>query len=234
MEIRIFDEFYLYIVGSRIFGTKRNDFVHGQMEVVFQWIPMTWAATAHLATLVEPFPSTDDLHWDFFHIAYPVLDGWLLFYGFSPMVAVVVVRNLRKIPARPVMRNRWLLIAKGGNSIEEDTLMMIRWPTVFEHCPKSRIQYFERREPRLHFEWKWSILASFWKPEACGQTVLPERPPLLIGQKLVENAKLQMRHILRWQSSGSSTKFSSRMMICLLGIWHRPQSRHYWRVTKEV
>ena len=117
---------------------KRNDFVHGQMEVVFQWIPMTWAATAHLATLVEPFPSTDDLHWDFFHIAYPVLDGWLLFYGFSPMVAVVVVRNLRKIPARPVMRNRWLLIAKGGNSKEEDTLMMIRWPTVFEHYPKSQ------------------------------------------------------------------------------------------------
>ena len=32
---------------------------------------------------------------------------------------------------------------------------------------------------------KWSILASFWKPKACGQTVLPE------GQKLVENAKIQ-------------------------------------------
>ena len=68
-----------------------------------------------------------------------------------------------------------------GNSIEEDTLMMIRWPTVFEHCPKSRIQYFERREPRLHFEWKWSILASFWKPEACGQTVLQESPPPLFN-----------------------------------------------------
>ena len=30
-------------------------------------------------------------------------------------------------------------------------------------------------------------MASFWKPEACGQTVL-------IGQKLVENDKIQMRH----------------------------------------
>ena len=36
----------------------------------------------------------------------------------------------------------------------------------------------------------WSILASFWKPEACGQTVLPDRS-ILIGQKLVENAKIE-------------------------------------------
>ena len=36
----------------------------------------------------------------------------------------------------------------------------------------------------------------FLKPEACGQTVLPDRS-VLLGQKLVENAKLpktQMRH----------------------------------------
>ena len=33
-------------------------------------------------------------------------------------------------------------------------------------------------------------LKSFWKPEACGQTVLPDRS-VLIGQKLVENAKIQ-------------------------------------------
>ena len=32
-------------------------------------------------------------------------------------------------------------------------------------------------------------MASFWKPEACGQTVLPDRS-VLIGQKLVENAKI--------------------------------------------
>ena len=37
---------------------------------------------------------------------------------------------------------------------------------------------------------KWSILASFWKPEACGQTVLPDRS-VLIGQKLVENAEIK-------------------------------------------
>ena len=33
----------------------------------------------------------------------------------------------------------------------------------------------------------------FKKPEACGQTVLPDRS-VLIGQTLVENAKIQMRH----------------------------------------
>ena len=37
---------------------------------------------------------------------------------------------------------------------------------------------------------KSSILASFWKTEACGQAVLPDRS-VLIGQKLVENAKIK-------------------------------------------
>ena len=33
-------------------------------------------------------------------------------------------------------------------------------------------------------------MANFWKPDACGQTVLPDRS-VLIGQTLVENAKSQ-------------------------------------------
>ena len=33
-------------------------------------------------------------------------------------------------------------------------------------------------------------LAIFWKPEACGQTVLPDMS-ILLGQKLVKNAKFQ-------------------------------------------
>ena len=100
--------------------------LHGQMEVVFQWILplaaflkyMTWAATAHLATLIEPFPCSD-LHWDFFHIAYPVLDGWLLFYGFSRCCCygcsgVVVVRNLRKIPATTSHAKQMATHSKSG------------------------------------------------------------------------------------------------------------------------
>ena len=70
--------------------------------------------------------------------------------------------------------------------------------TVFENHRKSLIQHCERSELHLHFEWtkvnwkwqKWSILASFWKLEACGHTVLPDRS-ILMGQKLAENAKLQ-------------------------------------------
>ena len=41
-------------------------------------------------------------------------------------------------------------------------------------------------------------LASFWKREACGQTVLPDRS-ILVGQKLVENAKIEK---LNWDILG--------------------------------
>ena len=72
---------------------------------------------------------------------------------------------------------------------------------MFENHRKRLIQHCERSELRLHFKWtkvyqkcqKGSILARFCKPEACGQIVLPDRS-FLIGQKLVENAKIQMRH----------------------------------------
>ncbi len=36
---------------------------------------------------------------------------------------------------------------------------------------------------------KWSNLASFWTPKACGQAELPDRS-VLIGQKLVENGNI--------------------------------------------
>ena len=68
--------------------------------------------------------------------------------------------------------------------------------TVFENHRKSLIHHCELSELRLHFEWtkvdskcqNWSILASFWKTEACGQTVLTDRS-VLIGQNLGENVK---------------------------------------------
>ena len=37
---------------------------------------------------------------------------------------------------------------------------------------------------------KMVYFGAFWKPEACGQTVLPDRS-VLIRQKLVESAKIQ-------------------------------------------
>ena len=68
---------------------------------------------------------------------------------------------------------------------------------VFETHRKSLIQR-KRSELRLHFEWtkvswkcqKWFILVSEWKPEACSQTVLPDRS-VLKRQKLVGNDKIQ-------------------------------------------
>ena len=65
---------------------------------------------------------------------------------------------------------------------------------MFENHRKSLIQHCERSEFSLHFEWKkdakkWSILATFEKPETCSLTVLPDRPTFT-GQKLEENAKM--------------------------------------------
>ena len=48
-----------------------------------------------------------------------------------------------------------------------------------------------------------------WKPDICSQTVLPDRL-LLIGQKLVENAKInQIRYFLKVISN-----FSLRKHLC--------------------
>ena len=58
---------------------------------------------------------------------------------------------------------------------------------MFENRPKSPIQHYVYifSIQKLIKSAKKAIFASFWKPEACGQTVLP----ILIGQKFVENIK---------------------------------------------
>ena len=68
---------------------------------------------------------------------------------------------------------------------------------MFENHRKSLILHGERSELRLHFEWpkmpnakNVSLWRVFEKPEACCQTVLPDRS-VLIGQNLVENDKIQ-------------------------------------------
>ena len=78
-------------------------------------------------------------------------------------------------------------------------LLIADWTgMVFENHRQSLIQHCEQSDilsgqKLIKNAKKKSILASFWKPEACGQTVLPDRS-VLIGQKSVENAKIQMRH----------------------------------------
>ena len=70
---------------------------------------------------------------------------------------------------------------------------------MFENYRKSRILHCERSElPTFTFQVIKSALkmrkivnlASFKKRESSGQTVLPDRS-ILIGQKLLENAKIQ-------------------------------------------
>ena len=67
---------------------------------------------------------------------------------------------------------------------------------VFENHRKSLIQHCERSELHLHFELKMLKmvnLASFWKTEAFGQTVLPDMS-IFNEQKLFKNANIQIRH----------------------------------------
>ena len=63
--------------------------------------------------------------------------------------------------------------------------------TLFENHKKSLIQRFASKASYLYIlSENWSTLASFWKPEACGETELPDMS-VLIGQKLVENTKIE-------------------------------------------
>ena len=61
------------------------------------------------------------------------------------------------------------------------------------------------------------ILASFWKPEDCGQTVLPDRS-FLIEQKLMKNAKFRMRHF---------ESFSNN-------VFYWPIENHYLKMSSTV
>ena len=81
--------------------------------------------------------------------------------------------------------------------------------TVFENHRKSLIQHCESEWTKVLLKCqKWSILASFWKSETCGQTVLPDTS-ILKGQKndgKCQNSKTQMRHIGWFSNSVSCTR----------------------------
>ena len=66
--------------------------------------------------------------------------------------------------------------------------------TMFENHRKSLIHTCERSELRLHIDEQTFIKnaknGQFWKPDAWGQTVIPECS-ILTGQKLIENAKIR-------------------------------------------
>ena len=103
------------------------------------------------------------------------------------------MRKSKKIPAG---WNCAYLVLRDTCDAEPHISLFLYWCmlTVFENHRKSLIAseasyvYILSGQKLIQKCRKWSILASFIKPEACGQTVLPERS-VLIGQKFMENAK---------------------------------------------
>ena len=68
-------------------------------------------------------------------------------------------------------------------------------------------------------------LASFWKSEACGQTVLQCNQLLLIGQKFVENAKIEkLKCDIFWW-------FSNNVLCIVAHTSSRPQKINIIRAT---
>ena len=76
--------------------------------------------------------------------------------------------------------------AKLGRAAQHTQCLKVTEKVAFNIASEASYVYILSRQKFMKNAPKWSILASFWKPEACGQTVLPDRS-ILIGQKLVEN-----------------------------------------------
>ena len=55
-------------------------------------------------------------------------------------------------------------------------------------------------------------MASFWKPEACGQSVLPDRS-VLIGPKLVENAKIKCDILSNFQTMCKTCRIAKQRQL---------------------
>ena len=94
----------------------------------------------------------------------------------------------------------------------------------YQHCERSELRlHFVRTKVPKKYQ-KWSILGSFWKAEACGQTVLAVRTK--IGGKC-KNWKTQMWHF-DWFSNTVSLKMSHFTKLSEL------KNRHFWRFTNTV
>ena len=97
--------------------------------------------------------------------------------------------------------------------------------TVFENYRKSRIQHCERRELRLHFEWtkvnKKLAKYHFWKPEACGQTVFPDKS-IHYNKKdrKCQSWKIELRHYERFSSTVCINIISLKTILSLGGTAH--------------
>ncbi len=112
--------------------------------------------------------------------------------GFSaPVVTVYWVIIGLDIFFRP--NTEWCLITTLTRGLGNTECLKITEKVWFKITSEVSYVYILNGQKFIKKCRKWSNVASFWKPAACGQTVLPDRS-VLIGQNLVENVKIQMRH----------------------------------------
>ena len=78
----------------------------------------------------------------------------------------------------------------------KQTVSIGTWSTLFENHRKSLNQHCERSELRLQ-KFNRNAKNVFWKPGACGQTVLPDRS-ILIGQNWWKMPKLKNSNETFW------------------------------------
>ena len=69
------------------------------------------------------------------------------------------------------------------------TLFKNHRKSLIQHCERSELVYILSGQNLIKNAKNAPFWRAFRKPEASGQTVLPDRS-VLIGQKLVENAKI--------------------------------------------
>ena len=132
-----------------------------------------------------------------------------------------------------------LLLSKNGH--HSFCLSLIH----FEFCFCQKKSHSTLRAKRATFTFgvdtscpKLSILASFWKPKACDQTVLPDRS-VLIGEKLVGNTK--MRHFESFLNSVyfcycivanlKEPSLSSKLSWDAFDLWMVALVIWWWRIS---
>ena len=114
----------------------------------------------------------------------------------------IIAKKLWSIASKPGRAIRQYLRAHPGYPVNRNLAFQIK-PS------PQKVKQFLVDKSSLKRQ-KWSILANFWKPEACGQTVLPDRS-VLIGQKLVENVKIQMRTLAIHNKNRMARNFEMRL-----------------------
>ena len=175
--------------------------------------------------------STNVQAWDIFKLASPWVVHQITQLQYSkttwnmlPFPAASNRSNVSAVKPKPakIIRENLIRILTAWTRIERHATKFF---TVFESRQKSRIQYCERSELRLHFKYQKFIesakngqFGNFLKNWSYLKTVLPDRP-ISKGQKLVKRAKIEkltMRHFGRFSTI---VHCIGHWPVYLLGVW---------------